>query len=113
MNQDSESIFNKLIAHFSVNPAGVASIGGSVELCVSEESAKSFCTFHCGPSFDYEMAQASSPDTSITLSASDLALMYNGDLNAQRAFLEGRIQVSGNASIARVFSLYLLEVCGG
>jgi putative sterol carrier protein len=45
-------------------------------------------------------AAASTPDMTVTTSTQDLLAVVNGDLNAVSAFMQGRVRIDGDMSLA-------------
>jgi putative sterol carrier protein len=47
-----------------------------------------------------EQGTSSSPDMTVTTSADDMLALVSGDLNAVSAFMQGRVKIDGDMSLA-------------
>ena len=97
---------NQLKARVLADPEWAAAFGAVFKLVIEGEGGGAW-TFQLTPPVSVFEGDGQA-DCTVTLQASDLIEIVDGELNPQAAFEQGKIRLSGNVSLALKLSELLL-----
>ena len=83
-----------------VDPAKIQEISGVILFDLSGEGGNKWTLTLADGEAKLEEGETTSPDMTLAMDAQDFVAMSNGELNAMAAFVQGRIRVSGDMSLA-------------
>lgn len=83
-----------------VDPAKIEGIDAVILFDLSGEGGGKWTTTLANGKINVEKGQTASPSMTLSMAAQDLVAMASGELNAMAAFMQGKIKVSGDMSLA-------------
>lgn len=84
----------------NIDPARVEGLQAVVLFDLSGEGGGQWTATIADGQVQVEEGQSSSPDVTLSMKAEDLVAVASGELNPVSAFMQGRITVSGDMSLA-------------
>lgn len=84
----------------TIDPARVEGLQATVLFDLSGEGGGQWTATIADGQVQVEEGRSSSPDVTLSMEAQDLVAIASGQLNAVSAFMQGRIKISGDMSLA-------------
>jgi len=106
---NAEKILNHWAARFLGVPGLSKSVDASVQVHIKDAPGEQYWFFHCKTHFELSNDRVETADCTITAKLKDFEEVFGGNTNPQRAVLERKIQLSGDATALRRFSVSLSE----
>lgn len=96
-----QEVFAALPARYQAGPA--AQNGGlqaAIQFELSGEGGGQYAVVFAGPVCTVETGVTPAPTLTFITSAADFLSLVNGDLNPMQAFMQGKVQLRGDVSLA-------------
>ncbi len=97
MSATIKEIFERIA---NVDAARIQGINGVILFELSGEGGGKWTLALADGKAKLEEGETASPDVTISMDASDFVAMTSGELNAVSAFMQGKIRISGDMSLA-------------
>ncbi len=95
-----EILENKIPQKIIAKPDVVKSINALVLFDLTGEGGGRWSIDFCNPAAPVLVGDCANPQVTLTMSATDFESMVGGQLNAQQAFLTGKLKVKGDMGTA-------------
>ncbi len=109
----SSNPLQELAAFFMAEPQNAQTLSGSIKLKIAQAGEIKTYLFDFQNSFNFQSDFSGESQASISMESEVFLEIMSGQLNAQRAFLQGLIAVEGDLDLIRKFSVYLGELSRG